>query len=792
MKFILTLFILFLLLPHSVFSQKTFLSGNIADKKTNQPIVGAVVSFSSKYKTVTDSSGSYKFASLSKGMYTLRISRIGYSPFVDTIFINGLNLQRDFQLEPSLIEFDEVPVISSRLDGPLRNSPLPLINVASNLLQAKPFQSLSDALSEQPGISVLHDGVWGTDISLRGLSRENVVTLIDGNRISTSTDVAARLSMISLSDIDRVEIIKGASSSLYGTGAVGGIVNIITKEPNFQNEFSAKKLFSASVSSVNRLSSYGAGVNFESRQWTSKLSGSFRKAGNTSTPSGELLNSQFKDYSVSSEMKIAPLDNHMAFLGYQMFRGDNIGIPGTSVFPGKADVRYPYEKREMALAGYEIKNISSLLSNLKVSYSFQKINREVENIPYVTQLVAATPSSPAKRVSVTKITPGAIHKSNNLLLQGNVSVSKTDILAVGIDYWDRTYDGHREKYQQIDVLDSLGKVKATTYKVIGEKPLPDSKFNSLGIFAQNDLPLYDEKLSLTFGGRIDRNTFSGSTTLNPIYEIVNGVQNDKPVGQQILWNGMSKKETSYSGNVGMNYALTASCNLTLNAAYAFRSPSLEERFQYIDQGTYVRVGNPYLNPERSKSIDLGGKYYSSRIKIISNVYFNYFNDLVLEVPGTFLGKTAFIKTNTGRARIYGFEFLSEYNFYQEMLLRFTAAFTRGEDISNEGNLPLIPPLNSIVALKSPLFESVNYEISVLLYAAQKNIAPAELATPGYATINLALSSAALRWAGSAIQLSAGVENILNKDYRAHLSSTRGLIKSEPGRNIYLTLTLQDE
>ena len=97
-------------------------------------------------------------------------------------------------------------------------------------IQKRPAVSLPDILQNEPGISLIRDGIWGTEISIRGLNRENIITLIDGNRITTSTDVAARLSMIDLNDIERVEVIKGASSSIYGSGATGGIANINHKD----------------------------------------------------------------------------------------------------------------------------------------------------------------------------------------------------------------------------------------------------------------------------------------------------------------------------------------------------------------------------------------------------------------------------------------------------------------------------------------------------------------------------------------------------------------------------------
>ena len=148
--------------------------------------------------------------------------------------------------------------------------------------------SLPDILQNEPGVSLLRDGIWGTEVSIRGLNRENVITMIDGSRIATSTDVAARLSLMNMNDVERVEVIKGASSSIYGSGATGGIVNIITKSPQLYDRFSLNGDVITEYNTVNNLSVLGGSLYSGSSFWSTKLSGSYRKANNIQTPDGEL------------------------------------------------------------------------------------------------------------------------------------------------------------------------------------------------------------------------------------------------------------------------------------------------------------------------------------------------------------------------------------------------------------------------------------------------------------------------------------------------------------------------
>lgn len=777
-------------LIQSLFSQSIDFQGKVTDSKTNQPISGAFVFINYSYSTYTNNHGLFLIQDIPQGKYEIKISHLGYKLYSGEVTIESSLKDFNITLESSLIELDEVIVSTSKTEDYIKNSPYSELLISAKEIESKPLQSFADIMKNQPGVSLLRDGIWGTEISIRGLNRENIVTLIDGSRILTATDIAARLSMVNLNDIERIEIIKGASSSIYGSGATGGIVNIITKSPSLYNTFSINGNVSAQYNSVNNLSSFNGLLYSGGSFWASKFAGSYRKADNIQTPLGELKNSQFEDYSFTGSLNVLPVTNQKLSVDYQLFKANDVGIPGASVFPNNADVRYPFEKRELISAGYEIQNISKMFYKLSAKYSYQFIARDVENIPHTVQMVPGSGSTPARRVSVLKITPGADHKSNNILLQGNLLLADWNNLIIGMDYWDRKYEGHREKYQKIEVLDSTGQVVNTTNKVIGEKPLPNSSYSSLGVFAQDGMNLLKDKLDLNLGARYDYINITGEKTFNPEYEIVNGNLNNNPTGQQIIWNDVKSNNSSFSSNLGLKYSLSPMINITIGFAYSFRSPSLEERFQFIDQGSLVRIGNPNLKPEEGKSADFGFRLYADNLKIITSIYYNYFNNLVSEVRGTFEGRNATFKTNIGEARIYGFDLSSEYNFINDYVFYTAFAYTKGDDVTSGGNLPEIPPLNGTVGIKFNLFDFANADVSSTLFAEQGDVASGELKTPGYAIFNFVLSSMPIDFTSVKIKVFAGVENLFDKSYRNHLSTTRGNLTIEPGRNIFTKLTME--
>ncbi len=776
-----------ILLNYSIsYSQGNVLKGRVTDSLSGEPISGAAVFISSKHLAYTNSEGFYSIDNLEEGMYNIEVVQIGYESLHGRINIPGDSLI-NFSLLPAPIEMGEIIVSTSRIDKDLRSTPYSALLVSTKEIQNLNFQSLPEALKNEPGISLISEGVWGTELSIRGLNRENVVALIDGNRIATSTDVAARFSLVDINDIERVEIIKGASSALYGSGATGGIVNIITKSPSFSNTFSIKGNISSGYNSVNNSSITSGSLYGSGPIWGAKITGSYRKAEDVKTPIGELKNSQFEDYSISGNLNISPYQNHLLKFNYQLFKADDVGIPGSAVFPNNADVRYPHEKRELISAGYEIKDISSILYKLSLKYSFQFIERDVENIPHTVQNVPASPTVPARRISVLKITPQADHKNNNFQLYGNMLLSKTNNLVLGVDYWDRSYRGERRRYQLIEILDSLGNVAVSTDRIIGEKPLPDSKFQSIGIFAQDDAAILQDKLLLTLGARIDKIYVKGDSAFNPIYEIVNGVLNNSPAGQKTIWNNIEDNDYSYSSNIGIKYAAIKNLDFTVSLGYSFRSPSLEERFQYIDQGSVLRIGNPNLNSEIGKSIDFGIRYYSQNLKIISSFFFNYFDNLVAEVPGTFENRNAFIKTNIGKSKMYGFDLNADYKFYRDFVLYTILSYVKGDDVTADGNLPEIPPLNGRVGIKFNLLNQIDTELSTSIFAEQNHTALGEIKTPGYAIFNLMLNTSTFNLTSLNLKVSAGIENIFDKNYRNHLSTTRGSNTVEPGRNFYIKL-----
>lgn len=770
------------------------IGGVVIDAESKEPLSNATVILKgdvSKEAAQTNIKGEFYFSSVSKGTYLLTVSYIGYEKSELTIDTKtDRNLTKlNIALKSSPVNTGEIRVTSTRQEKLIKDVPLPIEIVSEETIARIPSNTVPDVLDKKPGLSLVRDGIWATDINIRGLSRYNVVTMIDGNRIETSVDIAARLSMIDVNNIDRIEVIKGGASAIYGTGATGGVLNVITKGGHFNNINFISGNFGGTYNSVNNSPEGNLNLNLGGKFWYLNFSGMARNAENTKTPQGDIPNSQFTDNNISLQAGISPVKNHELKLTFDNYFAKDVGIPGGNpLFPTAAVVRYPSQRMQTYSAEYKINDLIKPLKTISVKYYYEYILRDVENIPNQVTIKPKTATTPKQRISVLSITPNARHYTNGAELQTEWKIADNNSLIAGIDAWRRSIDSKREKNQKIEVYDTAGvNIVNTIYKTIGEKPIPDADFLSIGGYAQDEMKFFEDKLKITISGRADNSKTTNSAAMNPVYEIVNGgARNYNPAGQVLLWNDNNVNEWSYSGNVGMLYNLVKDFDITFSFARSYRVPTPEERYQFIDLGSVVRVGNPNLTAEKGLFFDLGTRLWKDKCNLIADIFLNTFTDQVVEMPGTFEGRNALVKTNVGKSRLYGFDMSFMYNFYKTFVGYMDLSYVRGEDTENDVNLPQIPPLNGTIGVRTGILKYINLDLSATLFAEQNKIATGEISTPGYAIFNFYVSSMPINISNlTHITINAGIENILDKQYRNHLSTNRGMITSEPGRNFFV-------
>jgi hemoglobin/transferrin/lactoferrin receptor protein len=803
------LFLFVFLLPFAgAMAQEGNISGTVKYDETGGPVQGANVLLYQKTKassevykaTTTDNDGNFEFKGLGYDGYSLHISYMGYSKVRKEFSLQQNNLHIEVFIKAQPFDLGEVTVSSLHQQKRIKHVSMP-IEVMQNT-EANRIASFSpaEALQSEPGIELKDDGAWATSINIRGMNEKRFVTLVDGNRIETATDIAAGLSMIDITEIERVEIIKGAASSLYGTGAMGGVVNFISKKGQFRDKPYINGALLSEFQSVNDLFSQKLAITGGNDFGYFRISGRMRNANDLETPEGIIPNSQFKDHNVAVDFGFKPKENHKLELQYQRFSAEDVGIPGGAPFPGPAEATYKSAKRNLFSVNYTISDITESWQSLSFKYFHQNVLRDVLMYPNVPPQQDGT-----SLVQPQKITPTGNHYTNGAEVKGNWQFNENHGLIAGIDIWQRKLKTEREKFirKEVFATDSLVNPVDTIDLVRGETPIPESEYTSGGIFFQDEVMLFDSLIQVSFGGRYDLIHVHNKKTLDPTYLKMNGSLVEPPPNQRITFSEQSVINQSWSTNLGLLFNATNDLDFTLTLGRSFRSPSLEERYKFIDLGNKVRVGDPNLEPESGYSVDVGFRLWKNDLNIRANLFLNKFSDLIVEknsqyvyeyTTGPEAGTTdtlpALINSNVDKSRLYGFDMKLEYKLFENAVLHGMIAYVRGEEIKNNANLPLIPPLNGRVGFKYHVPDLLTLDLTSVMYDKQDKVAEGETATDGYTLFDLSVYSEPISFNGGNMKFIGGVENIFDKAYQNHLSTNRGVIDYQPGRNFFVKMQIQ--
>lgn len=231
MKIISTL-LLFLFISFSAKSQTSAnLSGSVLDKQ-NHEIGGATLRIlNTNYNTVTNNKGQFNFKQITAGTYTLNISAIGYAVKNQQINITGRSQPLNIQLRPSNNQLDEVTVTAQKIEQDQQTVPTAITTLNAKQIANYGLWDLKDLTAIAPNLYSAGPGDNRTVTGIRGIVTTSydpaVATYVDGvNQYNLDTYIPQLL------DVERIEILSGPQSTLYGRNATGGVINIITKQPS--------------------------------------------------------------------------------------------------------------------------------------------------------------------------------------------------------------------------------------------------------------------------------------------------------------------------------------------------------------------------------------------------------------------------------------------------------------------------------------------------------------------------------------------------------------------------------
>lgn len=221
------------------------LTGKVTDALTGIALPGAnVVVEGTERGAASDSEGNFIIKSLPAGRYTINASFIGYETSHHKLTLTVEEERTlDFELRESFFQTQQVVITATRQERLLENIPVVMEVIGKAEIKERGAENLAQALEDRPGIIIQENAAGGKSINLNGIDGRRVLILVDGLPLSGKLNNQVDLTLLDSDRIEHIEIVKGPASALYGSEAMGGVVNIITNKATDKNTIRLKQKY---------------------------------------------------------------------------------------------------------------------------------------------------------------------------------------------------------------------------------------------------------------------------------------------------------------------------------------------------------------------------------------------------------------------------------------------------------------------------------------------------------------------------------------------------------------------
>ncbi|MBN2793198.1 MAG: TonB-dependent receptor [Desulfuromonadales bacterium] len=649
---------------------------------------------------------------------------------------------------------DTVVVTATRSEDPAFDVPSPVSTVDEQRLQEIAPASVADAIDGVPGVFLDQAGSWEATPIIRGLGETRVLVLHDGDRETNLW--AGRMPLTPFMDmgaVERIEVVRGPASALYGTDALGGVINIISRDVEFaeSDEWQMESTVKSRYSSVDngwfgryQLAAGGNGLGV-------LLGVSGRDMDDYADGNGDdVRNSQFENRNVDLKARYLLNDNHALTAALRINDITDMGVPQKNP---EADYSHfdRFDTRSYKL-GYEGKGLGFI----------EELKARVYAVDQDRSFDGSWPNSAgtATALKSNDIETSALGGS----LQALMPVGDNHNLTTGLEVV-------REETDSSEVQLSV-RNNGTLARRITFQPVPDGERTHIGVFLQDETQL-GQKLTLVAGGRFDHfeasaadialtdESYNGSGVLTSSNTEINALDD--------------AEDSAATFNLGLLYALTEHLHLTTNVGSGFRAPDIFELFSTRGGGSRILLGNPDLDPESSLNFDIGSKIRYANFQATFNLFYSRVDDYIDTVDaGTFNGIPAVRYVNVQNAELYGFDGEAQLGLTDQLGLFGGVSNVVGKDRDSGDRLNNIPPLNGTLGMRweDSAFNTARYwvELSGDFFAAQNHPGPTEEKASGYAIANLrtGLDFPTVGNSLHDVRLTLNVENLFDKYYLSHL------------------------
>jgi iron complex outermembrane receptor protein len=567
-------------------------SGKITNAKTNSPLAGASIYLSdARMGTTTDLNGEFTLKNIPEGRHLIEISHIGFSSLVESVDIYG-SIKKDFQLTESVVENNAVIVTGVTKATQLKKVPFQVSILKKEDLIQTVASNIIEALTKKPGIASIATGPAISKPVIRGLGYNRVLTINDGVRQEGQQWGDEHGIEIDEASVNKIEILKGPASIIYGSDAMAGVINIITNVPVTNNTLKAN--ISSNYQSNNRLQSLHLSIGSNKNGINWNFYNSNKKARD--------YQNQYDDYVFNSKFKE---NNVGGYLGYN----GNWGY--SHLLLSKFDLTAGMVEGERDEEGYFLKNISG-----------GNTTRATE-----TDFKSYSPTQPYQNIQHFKIASDNSFRIGKNRLNLNIGwqrnqraeFSNPDNLEEKALYFDlksitNTLQFHFKEINGWKTTFGTNAMHQQNSNKGVEQLIPDYILTDMGafIYTQKDL---NEKMSLSGGARFDNRNIDSKDLMD---------------GNTIKGNAFKKSFSNFSGTAGLTAALTNEINLKINVARAFRAPSIPELASNGNhEGTNrYEYGNLNLKSETSFQLDGGFEFNTDHMSFGLSTFYNGFSNFI--------------------------------------------------------------------------------------------------------------------------------------------------------------------
>lgn len=538
--------------------------------------------------------------------------------------------------------------------------------------------NVTELLVELPGLDVNGVGANQSRPVIRGFRGQRILLLEDGIRMNNSRrqqDFGEIPALVDISEVNRVEVVRGPASVLYGSDAIGGVVNIITQIREHELEGTGiHGSMGYRYSSADGQNKGNAGFDGHFGKFSFAMSGNYRSAGDYMSPAGTFGKIELQEDTAVNDTGVK--DGGMNFLlnynfstqnqltfKYDYYHAENAGfgfVEPEIYNPGSARIRilYPMQEVQKYSLKYQDRQLDFILADHLGFTVYHTANeRELDMNVFVPFRIPGMPDAGVNIGSRNYTDVG----TSGLRLELNKAV-KNHIFTYG-------FDAYRDNASSTDINSSTVVGFGPPVPVVDRTPLvPNSTYRSLGAFLQDDISLMP-RTSLILGMRYqDVNARTKETA---------GLENVPLV---------DSTDRTVVGAANLIFGVSDHLKLVVSVGRGFRSPNLIERFFNgpTPEGSGFQSRNTGLKSETSFNIDMGFKYR------FRNIYFEstYFNNSVYDgirvaaTGETVNGMPEYRNINIDRLRVQGLEMLGK--LYFRFGLSLTANFTRikSKDLGN--------------------------------------------------------------------------------------------------------------